>query len=217
MISLKRKSIIGFSIIISLIISGCTNKNVDSFNVEKEKLTSEIIELQELISKKDEEINGLKDKISKITIEKNELIESLKMVRFSSYSRLTDYNDSFDNLKNVYNIDSKYTIRNDWYVINDDYFQIELLGYDDAKKVDFYALRMESGEDTILIFSDTDHSDGWVYKTDNISEIINKHVKRNPRGFSYRPYFVLYTEVTLKDGTTVITSKLPIYYEETAD
>ncbi len=217
MISLKRKTIIGFCIIISLIISGCNKKDIDSVNVEKEQLTNEIIELQELISKKDEEINNLKDKISKITVEKNGLIESLKMVRFSSYSRLTDYNDSFDNLTKVYKIDSNHTIRDDWYVISDDYFQIELLGYGDAKKVDFYALRMESGEGTILIFSDTDHSDGWVYKNDNISEIINKHVKRNPKGFSYRPYFVLYTEVTLKDGKTVITSKLPIYNEETAD
>lgn len=217
MISLKRKTIIGFSIIISLIISGCNKKDIDSFNAEKELLTNEIIELQEVISKKDEEINNLKDKISKITIEKSELIESLKMVRFSSYSRLTDYNDSFDNLKNVYKIDSNHTIRDDWYVINDDYFKIELLGYEDAKKVDFYILRMESGEGDILIFSDEDHSDGWVYKTDNISEIINKHIKRNPRGFLYKPYFVLYTEVSLKEGTTVITSRLPIYNEETAD
>lgn len=54
-----------------------------------------------------------------------------------------------------------------------DYFQIELLGYDNAQKVDFYVLRLESEEEPILILTDTDYTDGWKYTNENISDIIS--------------------------------------------
>lgn len=211
--SMKKKGIILISLIILISISGCNNKTINSFKEEKELLTKEIVKLQELISVKDKEINNLKDSISKITTERNELKESLKMSRFSSYSRLNDYNDSFDNLIDVYKISSKYTIKDDWYVLNEDYFHIELLGYENAKKVDFYTLRMESGEGPILLFSDNDPSDGWVFKYDNVSEIIDKQIKASPGNFSYVAYFLIYTEVTLEDGNIIRTPKLPVYNE----
>ena len=191
-----------------------TEKAIDIFLNEKkmdlksmEKDEGEDKKSQELMWKKDEEINRLKDSIS----EKEDLIKSLEMVRFSSYSRLDEYNDSFDNLKNVYNINSNYTIKDDWYVINEDYFQIELLGYDNAQKVDFYVLRLESEEEPILILTDTDYTDGWKYTNENISDIIDKHDKFLPGGFSYEPYFVIYTEVALEDDNTIKTPRLPIY------
>lgn len=210
---MKKKVIVLISIAILILISGCTNKAISSFKEEKDLLTKEIVKLQELISGKDKEINNLKDSISKIRAEKNELKESLKMSRFSSYSRLNDYNDSFDNLIDVYKISSNYTIKDDWYVLNGDYFDIELLGYENAKKVDFYTLRMESGEGPILLFSDNDSSDGWVFKYDNVSEIIDKQIKASPGNFSYVPYFLIYTEVTLENGNIIRTSKLPVYNE----
>lgn len=99
---MKRKVILVFFIIITLFISGCADKEADSFNEEREQLTNEIVKLQGLITEKDEEILQLKEKISDLTDERDELMESIEMVRFSSYTRLNDYNDSFDNLKNIY-------------------------------------------------------------------------------------------------------------------
>lgn len=204
-----------------LLISGCTNDDLEVFNEEKELLTNEILELKEQISEKDEEILKLKginkNVFSNKVDELRELTESLEMVRFSAYSRLNDYNDSFDNLKNVYKIESKHVIKDDWYVISDDYFQIELSGYENAKKVEFYTLRMESGEGTLLVFEDTDPTDGWIYINHKVSDIINKQIVNktsNPHstGFTYEPCFVIYTDVTMENGNVLRTSKLPIYY-----
>lgn len=192
------------------LISGCTNKDLESFNEEKVQLSNEIIELKKLISEKDEEINHLKKVNSDMTSKLGELRKGLNMVRFSSYARLDDYNDTFENLKNIYKVDSDYDIQDDWYVIKGDYFQIELLEYKNAKKVDFYSLRLESEEGPILVFSDTNPTDGWKYSNDNIEEVINKHTLYS-NGSSYKPYFVIYTEVTLTDGKSIRTSKLPIY------
>lgn len=208
---MKRK-VLGLLVIIALFISGCISKNVDSLNEELEQLTDEMVKLQGLISEKDEEILQLKERISEITVERDELMESIEMVRFSSYARLNDYNDSFDNLNRIYHIKSPNIIRDDWYIVSGDYFEMELLGYEDAKKVDFYLIRLESGEGPILVFTDKDNTDGWIYVEKNINELMNKH-SSSLGDFTYQPYFVIYTEVILEDGNKIITSKLPIYNE----
>jgi len=208
---MAKKLIVGVIIFILLLLSGCTSKELDISYEEREQLTNRILDLEKFLTEKDEEINRLKEVISNMEIESRELLDSLEKVRFSSYARLDDYDDSFDNLEKIFKINSKYEIKDNWYVISDDYFQIELLGYENAKKVDFYVLKLESDQEPFLIFTDTDFSDGWEYTNDNIGEIINKH--RVPFGveFSYEPYYLIYAEVTLKDGNVIRTSKLPIY------
>lgn len=206
-----KKIIIGMFIISLLIFSGCANNELDIFNEEKEQLTNEILELKKLVSKKDDEINYLQRLNTNKTAELKELRDSIDMVRFSSYARLDDYNDTFFNLKENYKIISPYVIKDDWYMISDDYFQIALLEYENAVKVEFYTLRMESGEGPMLAFTDTDPTDGWTYTSDNISEIIDKHKEKLSGDFSYVPYFLIYTEVTLGDGKVIKTPKLPIY------
>lgn len=208
---MAKKLIVGVIIFILLLISGCTSKELDIFYEEREQLTNRILDFEKILTEKDEEINCLKEVISNMEIESRELLDSLEKVRFSSYARLDDYDDSFDNLKKIFKINSKYEIKDDWYVISDDYFQIELLGYENAKKVDFYVLKLESDQEPFLIFTDTDSSDGWEYTNDNIGEIINKHKVPFGVGFSYEPYYLIYAEVTLKDGNVIKTSKLPIY------
>lgn len=188
------------------------SKEQKTFNGEKEPLTQEIIELNEIIAEKNEEINRLKKLNSNKMTEIKELRESIEMVRFSAYARV---DDSFDNLKNIYNISSKHMIKDDWYVIQENYFDIELLGYEHAEQVDFYYLRLESDEGEKLIYSDTAAEDGWKFISDNIGEIINKHKQSSSGGFSYEPYYVIFMEVTLNDGDVVRTPKLPIYrYDE---
>ena len=173
-----------------------TEETMDIFlNEKKENTKTNNKKSQKPIAKKDEET------------------KNLDMIKFSAISRSDEDIISFEDLKNIYNINSNYTIRDDWYVINEDYFQKELLGYDNAQKVDFYVLRLESNEGPILTFTDTDHTDGWKYTNDNISEIIDKHDKSLQGGFSYEPCFVIYTEVTLEDGNTIKTPKLAIYNE----
>lgn len=207
---MKKILIVFVMVLLILQTSGCTNKVLDAFNEEKEQLTNEISKLKSIISKKDKEIAHLENANSDYRDKINELSKSLEMIKFSSYARLNDYNDAFSNLEKIYKINSNYKIRDDWYVINDDYFEIELLGYEDALKVDFYTIRMESGDGPVIVFSDTDPSDGWIYNNDNISQIINKHTQLSG-GFSYEPYFLLYTEVSLKDDKIIKTPKLPIY------
>ena len=170
---------------------------------------NEVSQLNNLLAEKDEKIRRLEELYSTKIMELSNVTKSLEMVRGSAYARLDDYNDAFYYLDSVYKIHSNYEMKDDWYVITDDFFQIELLQYENAKKVDFYTLRQESDEGINLVFSDTDPTDGWIYTNDTISKIISKHDYRN--GFTYEPYFVIYAEVTLEDGSVIRTSKLPIY------
>lgn len=205
---MNNKIIIGILLFTLLLISGCSNKELDTIHAEKEQLASEISQLKKLIAEKDKKISSLEEVNSNKTTAFGELTKTLKMVRWSSIAR--DYNNSFYDLEEIYKIHSNHVIKDDWYVINDEYFQIELLGYENAKKVDFYTLRLESDEGINLVFTDTESTDGWIYTNDTISKIINKH-----RGFdgvyTFEPYFVIYAEVTLEDGNVIKTSKLPIY------
>lgn len=209
---MARRLVILILTVILLIIPGCTNNEVNVIDEEIEQLSNEIIELEDLISEKDARIKQLESLNSNKNIEIKELKETINMVKASAYARMDDYEDIFSYLEKKYKIHSKYEITDEWYVINEDYFKIELLGYEDAVKVDFYTLRMDSGEGPILAFTDIDPTDSWIYTDDNISEIINKHNKPLVTGgFSYEPTFLIYTEVTLKDGKLIRTSKLPIY------
>lgn len=205
---MRKKLIIVIFVIISLLISGCTNKEVDTFNAEKEQLANEILELKNLISEKDEKISNLEKVNSERKTELYELKDSLNMVRFSASARLDDYNDTFNNLQNTYKINSDYVIKDDWYVINYDYFQIELLEYENAVKVDFYTVKLETDQGPMLAFTDTDPTDGWIYTDDDIGEIRSKHLTNSVLVDSY---FIIYAEVTLKDGKIIRTSKLPIH------
>lgn len=182
---------------IILIIAGCTNNELDTLHEEKELLTNEILHLKKLIANKDEEINFLGSKIAELS----ELTDSF---------RLEEYNHSFDNLQEIYKIDSKYVMKDEWYVINEDYFYLELLEFENAKKVNFYVVRLESDQPVNLVFTDTDSTDGWVYTTNHISKIIDKHKMLSGRG-TFEPYFIIYTEVTLQDGNVIRTPNLPIY------
>ena len=209
---MSRKAIILILIITLFILPACTNQGLNIIEEENEQLSNEIIKLEELITEKDARIKQLEKLNSNKNEEIKDLNETINMVRASSYARLDDYEDIFDYLEKKYKIHSEYKIKDDWYVINEDFFQIELLGYENAAKVDFYTLRVESGEGPILVFTDTDATDGWTYTNDNIGQIIEKHKKPLViGGFSYAANFVIYTEVTLKDGKVIKTSKLPIY------
>ncbi|SOC44541.1 hypothetical protein [Ureibacillus acetophenoni] len=206
---MNKKLISRMLILALLIISGCSNAELDTTHAENEQLSNENSQLKELIAKKDVEISSLKELYSTKISELSVATKSLEMVRWSAMARLDDYNQSFYALEEIYKIHSNHEVKDDWYVINDDYFEIELLSYENAKKVDFYSLRMESDEGINLVYSDTDPSDGWVYTNEEIGKIINKHkIKADS---TFEPYFVLFTEVTLGDGSVVRTSKLPIY------
>lgn len=209
--SMKRGVFIIILTIIILTATGCSSSELESFLEERELLINRISDLEEEIAKRDEEIKKLKNLINNITNEVDELEESIIMIKFSEQARFDDYN-SFDNLENIYKINSKYIIKDDWYVVQEDYFELELLGYENAKKVDFYILKLESDVGERLIFTDIDNKDGWKYINDDISKVIEKHRKLSSEIF-YGPHFVMYTEVTLNDGNVIKTPRLPIYYK----
>lgn len=194
-------------------VAACNSDSLESFNEDKELLVNRISELEEELSSKDEEIRELKNSLDELREERDRLEESINMIRFSAYARLDDYDASFYNLANIYRINSKHEIIDDWYVIHEENFELELLGYEDARKVDFYILRLESDEGERLLFSDTDNGDGWKYTNENISQIINKHRESTSAGFAYKPHFVIYARVTLDNGNIIGTPKLSIYYK----
>ncbi len=171
---------------------------------------NEVSQLNKLLAEKEQEISRLEKLYATKITELSSVTKSLEMVRWSSIARLDDYNHSFSNLENIYKIHSNYEIKDDWYVIKDDYFQIELLQYENAKKVDFYTQRLESGEGKNLVFSDTDPTNGWIYTNDTISKFIDKQ-KNLTNDIIFEPFFIIYAEVTLEDGNVIRTSKLPIY------
>lgn len=208
---MNKKIIIGMFIFTFLLILGCSNTELDKINEENEQLTSEIFQLKEIIAEKDKEISYLEEVYSKKINELAEATNTIKMVRESAMTRLVDYDQSFYYLKEIYKVHSDHEIKDDWYIINDEKFQIELLGYESAKKVNFYTIRMGSDEGINLLFTDTEASDGWIYTNEQISKIINKH--QFHKSYTFEPYFVLYTEVTLEDGSVLKTTNLPIYYK----
>lgn len=208
---MNKKIIIGMFIFTFLLILGCSNTELDKINEENEQLTSEIFQLKEIIAEKDKEISYLEEVYSKKINELAEATKTIKMVRESAMTRLVDYDQSFYYLKEIYKVHSDHEIKDDWYIINDEKFQIELLGYESAKKVNFYTIRMGSDEGINLLFTDTEASDGWIYTNEQISKIINKH--QFHKSYTFEPYFVLYTEVTLEDGSVLKTTNLPIYYK----
>ncbi|WP_026478789.1 hypothetical protein [Alkaliphilus transvaalensis] len=209
---MKRYLIVIICIVMSMLILGCANKSIESFKEERYYLANKIFQLEEELSQKKDEIIDLKELNSRITKEKKELEDSLIMSKFSSYSRLNDKNMAFENLPNVYKINSKYKIKDDWYILEEEFFQLEVIGYETAKKVEFFLTRMESDQEELLIFVDNDPSDGWIYTNDRISEVIDRHIKASSGSISYEPYFILYTEVTLENYGTIQTTKLPVYY-----
>lgn len=208
---IKNIMILILFIFIFVFVSGCTNNDSVTFKEEKELLSNEILELKRLNSEKDEEIKLLKESNQSETTKLSEQKTSLEMIRWSSIARLNDYKDTFDNLTNIYKLHSEHTIKDDWYVINDDYFQLELLKYENATNVDFYTFRLESDQGPNLVFTDTDYTDGWKYTNETIGNIINKQKGSDSQGISYEPFFLIYTEVTLKDGSVIKTPNLPIY------
>ena len=182
---------------------------ISSEFISPTKQANEVSHLNKLIAEKDEKIKRLEEQYAANIAELSNATKSIEMVRWSALARLDDYH-SFSNLENIYKVHSNYDIKDDWYVIQDDYFEIELLQYENAKRIDFYTFRQESGEGRILVFSDTDPTDGWIYKNNDIGKIINKHSYYS-NGATFEPYFVIYAEVTLGDGSVVSTPKLPMY------
>lgn len=169
------------------------------------KQANEVAQLKAQIMEKEKEMSILESNIAARTTELNEATKGIGMVRWSAIARQDEQYQSFDSLQEIYKIHSNYEIQDDWYLIKEDYFKIELLAYPNAVKVDFYTKRLESDEGKNLVYSDTDATDGWIYTNDNIGEIINKH------RYTFEPYFLIYTEITLKDGKVITTPKLPIY------
>ena len=198
--------------IMLLILTSCSNNEMEELKSKNEQLLKEIETLNQNLKDKTDEISELNSKLTRLGMDIFELKESIYMIKASNEARLDDYSKSFYLLDTVYKIYTTYEVIDDWYIIKDESFKIELLGYEDALKVEFYTLRMSSDEGKILNFTDVDSSDGWIYENNEISKYINKQ-KKGPKGFiTFEPTFVLYTKVTLKNGETIESSKLPIYY-----
>lgn len=133
--------------------------------------------------------------------------ESIIMSRFSAMSRLMF--DRFDNLSNIYRLEINYDIENDWYIISDDYFELELLDNTDAIQVEFFLLKLESEFVPLSLYIDSDGTDGWSFNTNNIDEFIEPH--RESGGFKFEAYYVIYSEILRTNNEVEQSSVLPIY------
>lgn len=206
------RNIITVLAIMLLILTSCSDTELEELKSNNEQLLKEIEALNQNLIDKNDEINELNSKLTRLGKDNYELKESINMIKASKEARLDDYSKSFYLLDTIYKIYTSYEVVDDWYIIKDESFKIELLGYEDAVKVEFYTLRISSDEGEILNFTDVNSSDGWIYENNEISKYINKQ-KKGPKGaITFEPTFVLYAKVILKNGETIESSKLPIYY-----
>ncbi len=67
--------------------------------------------------------------------------------------RLNDNNNSFENLKRISKINSSFLINDDWYMINDEYFQLEFTDTD-SPDVSYF-----------IIYAEVTLEDGNVIRT----------------------------------------------------
>lgn len=206
------KKYIIITLLLTIALTGCTSKEIEALNNKYEELLNENNKIkQELIEKSNENVK-LESIIAQNKIEIETLKESIWMIRYSSEARLDDFNDSFNLLDRTYKFHTPYIVRDDWYVISDENFKLELLGYEDALKVEICMFRMSSDEEIKTLYVDNDSSDGWIYENNKISEYINKQIRGPKNSISYEPTFVIYAKVYYENGSVVQTSKLPIYY-----
>lgn len=203
----KLKIILIFILIGCFSLVGCSNK-------ELENLTSQYNEAQEENTLLKDKIVSLESQNIKLkeTISLNKIISkkeffNLIMSRFAAMARLL-YED-IDSLENTYSIISKHTTEEEWYILREKTFEIELLGYESAEEVTFYYTKLETDMGQRLLFRDTNSNNGWIYKTDNINEIFDSSKESYT---NWPATYVLYAEAKFADGKIKQTAVMPIYY-----
>lgn len=194
------------------IIARCEELDTENKRLRETTKHSEnnLRNLEKDLAKGEEEIKRLKEKI--IELKDNKIAQAQQSViskdeynrlletRFAAYSRLI-----FEYPEKDYEILTDYYIKNDWYMINQESFELRLKGYENAQSVAFFLQKIESEINPTLLYKDDTQEDGWTYINDKVDSVIEENTK------SYIPRYVIYTEVTFDNGREVRTSLLPIY------
>lgn len=177
------------------------DEKITTLEEENKKLEEYYTEVKKIVEASDNNENVAVSRVSEAKF------DSIIMSRFSAMSRLLF--DRFDNLSNIYRLNANYDIKDDWYIISDDYFELDLLDNTDAIQVEFFLLKLESEFAPLSLYIDSEGVDGWNFNTNNISEFIEPH--RKSGGFEFEAYYVIYSEILLTDNEVKRSSLLPIY------
>lgn len=155
----------------------------------------------------------LKENSNKSTItvnaSKKDIIASA-MRAFAISLQLSDaqFNHGYEKYQDVYKIHSDYVEENEWIVVSGDQFEIEVLGYEDAKSVQFYYYKNETCMTNTLLGTDDSVEDGWRLTMDDFSD----YVELNPYNlYEYPCSSSILAEVKLKNGDIVRLPIIPIF------
>lgn len=135
---------------------------------------------------------------------------NLVMGRFAAIIKLQQFerNNGYLNPDNIYSINTEYTLEQGWYLVSGDEFEIELHGYETAKEVHFIYTKLETDMGPILLYKDTESSDGWKYSTSKIGEILEASEIDYT---TWPPTYIIYAEIVMSDDEVINAPVLPIY------
>lgn len=133
-----------------------------------------------------------------------------KEVEIQNQQSVNDYYDArlyFHNINEVFFVESNHSMMNNWCVVSEDYFHIELLGHEAASKVEFWAIRLQSNIGPMLLGIDLDGDNGWKYETYDCDYFLSTHDD------NFMPMNIIYAKIYSHDGTYSISDTFPIYKE----
>jgi hypothetical protein len=204
---IKLKIILIFILIGCITLVGCNNKELENLTSQYNEAQEENILLKDKIVRLENQNIKLKETINLNKIISRKEYFNLIMSRFAAMARLL--HEDIESLENTYSIISNHTIEEEWYILREKSFEIELLGYESAEEVTFYYTKLETDMGPRLLFHDINSNNGWIYKTDNINEIFDSSKESNT---NWPATYILYAEVKLSDGKIKQTAVMPIYY-----
>jgi hypothetical protein len=120
-----------------------------------------------------------------------------------SIDALTYFDD--DNNESEFIIHSPYSRENGWYILVGEDFSLELTGYEEAFKVEFWTIQLQTNFNNWLIIEDRDSSDGWGIEVEDIGDMIPMHEN------NYVPLTVIYADIYFADDEMIRTETLPVY------
>jgi len=187
---------------------------IDEYEQETRDLNDQFLlaekEHKESIEKHSNLLKKQREDLAEKKVFTKEEFFKMVMERFSYQIRLgaDTYNSNVEVLEDIYKISTDYNIENQWFLLNDDSFEIELLGYEDAKEVSFYYDKLETCLVDALLVTDSDSSDGWTFKHDAISDVFGTYTLDYDM---WPPTYILYAKITMKDGQVITSQVLPLY------
>lgn len=186
---------------------------------EKEKQNLDLqSEIEELTDQHEVRIKSFQDylereraKFTEKKIISKEDYFDMVMRNFAYLTRLSSersWDQGSVTLEKTYKFHSDYEIMYEWFVLKENYLDLELLGFEDAKQVEFYYYKLETCMDGTLLGLDTDATDGWHLQYDKLNDLLWQY----ELDFElWPPTYVIYAKVTDADDQVITLPYIPLF------